>query len=134
VVVNQLTLIEVNDTFAICKLGGDAPIPPWASASPFFSITRTNDELSIVCRQEAVPQGVLCERGWRCLRVAGTILFSVAGVLASLTAPLAEAGIPIFAFSTFDTDYILVKEMNLSNAVNVLRQNRHSVHQASEIS
>jgi hypothetical protein len=133
VAVHQLTLIELNETFAICKLSSAAPIPTWASASPFFSVTRTNDELSIVCRQEAVPPGVLCERSWRCLRVAGTIPFSVAGILASLTAPLTEAGIPIFAVSTFDTDYVLVKEMNLSIAVTFLRQSGHTVHRANEI-
>src|SRR6516225_12245128 len=99
-----MTLLLVDNTFAICRLGGDSTLPPWATASPFFSITRTADELSVVCRQEAVPEGINCERGWRCLRVAGTIPFSVVGVLASLTAPLAGAGISVCAVSTFDTN------------------------------
>src|SRR5262249_18786842 len=94
---HQLTLMVLDDSFAVCRLGGDASIPSWASASAFSSITRTTDELSIVCRQDAVPDGILCERDWRCLRVAGTIPFSVVGILASLTAPLAEAGVGVFA-------------------------------------
>src|SRR6185437_6302828 len=104
-------------TFAVCRLGADATIPPWATAGSFFSITRTADELSVVCNQDAVPEGVVSERGWRCLRVAGTMPFSVIGVLASLTVPLAQAGISIFAVSTFDTDYLLVKQAESKRAV-----------------
>jgi hypothetical protein len=123
----QLTLIVVDDTFAICRLASDAPIPAWATASDFFSITRTAGELSIVCPQETVPEGVKCERGWRCLRVAGMMPFSVVGVLASLTAPLAEAEISLFAISTFDTDYLLVKAEDLESAVDVLRRPGHTI-------
>src|SRR5262249_53205645 len=110
VTTHRLTLILVEGRFAICRLGVDATIPPWITASHFVSITRTADELSIVCPQDAVPEGVQSERGWRCLRVVGTMSFSVVGVLASLTVPLAEAGVSIFALSTFDTDYLLLKE------------------------
>src|SRR3989442_1500343 len=114
---HQLTILVLPNLFAICRLARDASIPAWATAADFFSITRTADEHSIVCRQDAVPEGILCERGWRCLRVAGTIPFSVVGVLASLTAPLAEAGISVFAVSTYDTDYLLVKEPDLEKAL-----------------
>ena len=124
---HQLNLIVIEGTFAICKLGADATIPPCATASNFFSITRTADELSIVCHQDAVPEGVLCERDWRCLRVAGTMPFSVVGVLASLTAPLAEAGVSIFAISTFDTDYLLVKEADFEKAITELKKAGHSI-------
>jgi hypothetical protein len=123
----QLTLLVLDGTFAICRLGGDSPIPSWAAAGHFFSITRTADELSIVCRQDAVPEGVVCERGWRCLRVAGAMLFSVVGVLASLTAPLAEAGISVFAISTFDTDYLLLKEKDFEKAIAALHHAGHSI-------
>jgi len=121
------TLLVLAGTFAICKLEPAAPIPPWATADELFSITRAADELSIICRQDAVPEGILCERGWRCWRVAGTIPFAVVGVLASLTAPLAEAGISVFAISTFDTDYLLVKEKDRAAAVEALRGRGHSV-------
>lgn len=123
----HLTLLIMDDTFAICRLGVDCLLPPWATASPFFAITRTADELSVVCRQDAVPEGINCERGWRCLRVAGTIPFSVVGVLASLTAPLAEAGVSVFAVSTFDTDYLLVKAADLERAVQALRGQGHHI-------
>jgi hypothetical protein len=111
----------------VCRLVNDALIPPWATASHFSSITRTADELSVVCRQDDVPDGIQCERGWRCLRVAGTIPFSVIGVLASLTAPLGEAGVSVFAVSTFDTDYLLVKEKDLAAALDALRRQGHVV-------
>jgi hypothetical protein len=123
----QLTLIVVDGIFAVCRLEPDAPIPPWATEGDFFSATRSIDELSVVCRQDAVPEGIVCEPGWRCLRVAGTIPFSLVGVLASLTAPLAEAGISVFAISTFDTDYLIVKEKVLEAAVNALRQQGHAI-------
>ena len=125
--ISHLTLIVLPDTFAACRLASDAPIPAWATAGAFFSITRTAEEVSVVCPQEAVPEGVNCERGWRCLRVAGTIPFSVVGVIASLTTPLAEAGISVFAISTFDTDYLIVKGEVLERAVEVLRQRGHTI-------
>lgn len=121
---HRLTLQVVDGTFAICKLADS--IPSWATAGDFFSITRTADELSVVCQQGAVPEGVVCERDWRCLRVAGAMPFSVVAVLASLTAPLAEAGISVFAISTFDTDYLLVKEEDFERATAVLEQAGHA--------
>jgi putative acetyltransferase len=123
----QWTLTLLKDSFAVCKLEDNASIPPWATTGNFFSITRTADELSVICRQEVVPDGIPCEHGWRCLRVAGTIPFSVVGVLASLTAPLAEVGISVFAVSTHDTDYLLVKEQDLTAAVGVLQRQGHTV-------
>lgn len=124
---HRLNLTVVDGTFAVCRLAAEGPIPPWTTAGSFFSITRTADELSIVCRQDAVPEGIVGERGWRCLRVAGTMLFSVVGVFASLAAPLAEAGICVFAVSTFDTDYLLVKEDDFEKVVAVLKQAGHSI-------
>ena len=123
----RLTLAHVPGCFAIVRLDPGAPIPAWATISDFFSITGTTDELSIVCPQQSVPEGVNCERGWRCLRVAGTIPFSVVGVLASLTTPLAEAGISVFAVSTFDTDYLLVKGADVERTVDVLRRRGHTI-------
>ncbi len=123
----QLTLIVLDGNFAVCRLEPGAPIPPWATAGDLFSITRTADELSVVCHQDAVPEGIPCERGWRCIRVAGTIPFSVVGVLASLTAPLAEAGISVFAISTFDTDYLLVKAEDIETAIDILRRRGHTI-------
>ena len=123
----QLTLLVVDGTFAVCRLEGNACIPPWATNIHFCSITRTADELSIVCRQNTVPDGVVCERGWRCLRVAGTIPFSVVGVLASLMTPLSKAGISVFAISTFDTDYLLVKDNDFEKTIASLQKTGHSI-------
>jgi hypothetical protein len=101
-------------------------MPSWA-AGEFVSITRTTDELSIVCRASAVPDEVVCERVWVCLRVAGAMPFTAVGVLASLTAPLAEAGISLFAISTFDTDYLLVKAPDFNAAADALRRYGHTI-------
>lgn len=122
-----LVLLVMEGNFAVCRLDRDAAVPPWATAGAFFSVTRTPDELSVVCADEAVPDGVECERGWRCLRVAGTIPFSVVGVLAALSMPLTEVGVSVFAVSTFDTDYLLVKERDLPTALDALRRAGHVV-------
>ncbi|HEY1859558.1 MAG TPA: ACT domain-containing protein [Gemmataceae bacterium] len=119
---HRLALVVLPELYAVCRLDAGASVPPWAIAGSICSITRTAEELSVVCAQDAVPDGVVCERGMRCLRVGGTIPFSVVGILASLTAPLAEAEISVFALSTFDTDYLLVKERDLAATVDVLRQ------------
>jgi hypothetical protein len=127
IVSHQLQLVLLDGTFAVCRLGPDALLPAWIGGGPFVSITRTADELSVVCRQEEVPEGVKCERGWRCLRVAGTLDVSLVGVLASLLNPLADVGISVFAVSTFDTDYLLVKDEKLETAMGVLRHAGHTV-------
>ena len=122
---HKLALTLLPETFAICRLDVNAAIPAWATADSFFSITRTSDELSIVCQQSVVPDGVRCERDWRCFKLAGPIPFTAVGVLASLVQPLAEAGISVFALSTFDTDYLLVKTADLPRAIDALRQSGH---------
>ena len=121
----NLTLSLLPNTFAICKLEPEADIPPWALAGDFYSLTRTKEELSLVCLQEAVPEGLQCEKDWRCLKVEGPLDFSLTGILASLTAPLAQAGISILAVSTFDTDYLLVKAGIVEMAVGELKKAGH---------
>jgi hypothetical protein len=109
-------------TLAICRLHATERIPSWALElhEGFVSITRTPDELSIVCDQDAVPPDTEVEEDWRALVVPGPIPFEMTGVLSALTVPLAEAGIPIFAISTYDTDYVLVRAKNLERALHVL--------------
>lgn len=123
-----LTLAVLPDVLAVCRLDADAPIPSWVTERDFFSITRTRDELSMVCAQRDVPAGVRCERDWRALKVEGKLDFALTGVLTSLAAPLADAGISILAISTFDTDYLLVKETNLPRAIQVLSAAGHQLH------
>jgi hypothetical protein len=122
------TLSVLPGTMAVCRLGSGAKIPDWAQAGDFFSITRTNDELSIVCAEAAVPDTVKSDRGWRCLKVEGPLDLSLTGVLASLLTPFAEAGIGIFAVSTFDTDYLLVKAENMARAEDVLIESGHRLN------
>lgn len=109
----------LKDRMAVCRLAPDAPVPDWARGE-FVSVTRTADELSVVCAEAGVPRDVTAERGWRGLKVQGPLDFGLVGVLASLLAPLAEADIPVFVVSTYDTDYILVREADLGRAVEVL--------------
>ncbi len=113
--------------FAICRLPPGIEVPGWVKNSSFYSITKTEDELSVVCEQGLVPFGVKVESGWCLLKVEGTLDFSLTGILAGLTKPLAEAQISLFAISTFDTDYLLVKSESLEKAVNALTESGHSV-------
>ena len=116
----QLSLILLPGRFAVCKLEPGTGVPGWAAGGSFVSITRTGDELSIVCDEAIVPEGVKCARDWCCLRVAGAMDFSAIGVLASLVAPLARARISVFAISTFDTDYLLFQAKDLAGAKEAL--------------
>jgi hypothetical protein len=124
---HALTLTPVSGTYAVCRLAANEAIPESLTTARFAAIARTADELSIVCPDELAPAGASVERGWRCLRVAGPLPFSATGIMASLVAPLAEAAIPIFAISTFDTDYLLVKEGDWSRALQVLVAAGHAL-------
>ena len=121
----NLTLSWQANSLSVCRLGPEADIPSWALAGNFFSVTRTKEELSIVCPQEAVPEGTRCEKGYRCLKVEDPLEFSLTGILASLTVPLAQAGVSVLAISTFDTDYLLVQEEQVDSAVKKLLQAGH---------
>lgn len=123
----KLTLSILPESLAICRLDKDAGIPDWALGARFVSITRTSEELSVVCPQSQVPEDVTQDAGWRCLKVEGPLDLSGTGVLASLTAPLAQERISIFAVSTYDTDYLLVKQRDLEKAVRVLSQNGYQI-------
>ncbi|CRX39214.1 ACT domain-containing protein [Estrella lausannensis] len=116
----KLTLSCMPDLFAIARLNPLDNIPAWSLQGSFFAITKTEDELSIVCQDKFVPNGVKVERGWRGFKVEGPLDFGLTGILSSLTKPLAEAKISIFALSTFDTDYLLVKQENLEKAATTL--------------
>ena len=104
---------------AVCRATAESPIPAWAQNADFFCIVHTTDELSLVCPEACVGAGDLnfqIERGWTALKLEGPFPFTVTGILASFLQPLAEAKIPIFAVSTFDTDYVLIKHDDLSRA------------------
>ena len=121
----KLALLPLS--LAVCRLAPNTEIPTWALLQrSLLSITYTNDELSIVCPTSVVPQGVRTETNWRAIKVQGPLDFSLTGILVSLAAPLASANIPLFAISTFDTDYILVKEQHIAHARSVLEQSGHT--------
>ena len=112
--------------YVICRIEPNKSIPEWAHGE-FVSVTRTGDELSIVCPDRDVPDDVQRESGWRCLRVAGKLDFSLVGIIATITAILADADISTFVVSTFDTDYLLVREFDLDGATAALLAAGHSV-------
>jgi len=126
-----LRLTTLPGELAICRLPATAAVPDWARGA-FVSITHTVDELSIVCERAAIvesdlPDGSLVEGGWWALKVAGPLDLDLTGILASLATPLAEAEISIFAISTYDTDYVLVRAEELGRATAVVRGAGHEV-------
>jgi hypothetical protein len=147
----KLTLSILPGGFAVCRLAASAPVPDWANAAPptplgFVSITRTADELSIVCPDEAVPSvarpdpsyvseetlsadELRCEPGWKCLKVAGPLDFGLTGIMAGLTGALAAVGVTVFTISTYDTDYLMVRHESLERALRALRLEGYQVHE-----
>ena len=124
----RLELHLLDSPLAVCRLAPQAPVPTWAfSPGPFCSVTRTPEELSVVCAESLVPVGVRCERGWVALKVGGPLDFGLTGILDSLTDPLARAGVSIFAVSTFDTDYLMVRQAQLDEALAALRSAGHDL-------
>jgi uncharacterized protein len=121
----RLRLLE--RPLAVCRLDADAAVPPWARGE-LLSITRTRTALSVVCDEDALPADAPpAERGWRALEVEGPLDFDLIGILASLTAPLAAADVPVFALSTYDTDYLLVLGRDLGRALSALERAGHEV-------
>lgn len=123
----KLSMTMLETSFAVCKLNGQAMIPMWLLNENMVSITRTAEELSIVCDQELIGDHIdelgqmLVYKDWKCLKVNGPLEFSLVGILAEISTILAKAEISIFAISTFDTDYILLQKDVLDKAVEVLR-------------
>jgi hypothetical protein len=116
----------VQGTWAVARLPARAAIPPWAmTGDEFVSITRTKDELSVICPEAVLPRDIQAERGWAILKVLGPFPFSQLGILAAFASPLAAGGISLLAIATFDTDYILVKSADLAAACALLTAAGH---------
>ena len=122
-----MKLLVFDDEFGIARLDATDPPPAWAAQGTLSSVARTAEELSIVCAAAAIPAGVQAVRGWRCLRVAGRLDFSLTGVLAAIAGPLAAANVSICAVSTYDTDYVLVPGESLPAAIEALSASGHEV-------
>jgi hypothetical protein len=127
---STVALRTLDGELAICRLPADAPSPPVPVCAALYSITRTADELSIVCPVADAPPDATVEAGWRALRVQGPLDFALTGIMAALTQPLAVAGVPVFAVSTYDTDYVLVRDQDLNAAIDALRRAGHTVRVA----
>lgn len=129
---STFTLTLLPDELAVCRLPSDSRVPDWAWHGPVQSVTRTDEELSIVCAHDATPAngsrpGLHVDGPWRVFKVHGPFPFDVTGVVASLSKPLAEAAVGVFILSTYDTDWILVKEETVHRAADALREAGHTV-------
>jgi hypothetical protein len=126
-VLKPLSLSIRPEPLAVCRLGPDVALRESLSDVTFWSVTRTEEELSVVLPESEVPSDWDAEPGWRCIGVRGPLAFGEIGILASLATPLAEARISVFAISTHDTDYILVRDTDLPEALRVLTEAGHTV-------
>lgn len=126
----MLDLDLLPGEYAVCRLPAGSPLPPMLTAGPddkgVISVTWGVDELSVICPNDRVPEDAIADTAWRCLRVAGLDL-AMTGVLASLVGPLADARVNIVTFSTYDTDYLLVPAVRLTEAVNTLTAAGHRI-------
>ena len=123
----KLCLRLLEDTYGVCRLQKNDLIPSWAFQGEFYSITKTDDELSIVCLQNNIPENIQCETDWKILKIQGPLDFSLIGILSKISTLMAENKISIFAVSTYDTDYILVKKEKIENAISILENDIYEV-------
>jgi hypothetical protein len=124
----KLKMRLLEGFYGVCRLGVVEPIPQWAYQGDFFSITKTQDELSVVCLQNNIPSDIKFEGEWKILKVEGPLDFSLVGILAAISSTLAEVCISIFAVSTYDTDYILVKDKNIETAITALENEGYLIN------
>lgn len=123
----KLKMKLLKEKYGVCRLDKNELIPNWAVDGEFYSITKTEDELSIVCVQDKIPQGIKCEENWKVLKIEGPLDFSLVGILAAISNLMAKNSISIFAISTYDTDYILIKEKDVDRAIMALESDRYKV-------
>ncbi len=127
-IVTKLDLVILKKKIAVCQLSPKDSIPDPSNLGDFWSITKTDEEISIIIPENLTPStNCKSEKGWRAIKIIGPLYFSLTGIIATLSTVLAKAGISIFAFSTYNTDYFLVKEKNLEQAKEVLEENGHNI-------
>ena len=127
----KLSLKIMPERMAVCRLDATAPLPDGLDGSGFYSITRTKEELTVVCREDSVAAVATCESGWRCFQVQGVLDFSEIGIIFTITQPLAKSGVSVFVISTYDTDYFMVKEKDLAKAIDALNASGHQITEDS---
>lgn len=127
----MLDLDLLPEEYAVCRLPAGSPVPTGLISGPVdggvVSVTWTSDEVSIICRSDRVPDLATVETPWRCFRVLGPLNLAMTGILASLVTPLADARVNIVAFSTYDTDYLLVPAVRLAEAMATLTRTGHRI-------
>ena len=116
-----LKLIILAQRLAVCRLDVNAPIPEWAGGESFLSISRTRDELSVICEEHLVPAGIQASRGWRGFKIVGPLDLDLVGILVSVAVPLAQSNVGILPVGTYETDYVLVRDRQLKDAIKALR-------------
>jgi hypothetical protein len=117
----------LEEKFCVAKLLPDSPAPAIPESTAFFSVTRTDEEISVICEESLAPVAAEIERNWRMIKVQGPLEFALKGVLASLLRPLAEAQVGVFALSTYNTDYLLVQQYHLAKTLEVLQLAGHRI-------
>jgi hypothetical protein len=123
-----LQLIILKNTFAIYRFNPDVEVPEWISDSAFYSVTKSPDELSVVCEQNENHTGATAvSSDWKALKIAGPLDLSLIGIIAEISRILKESNISIFSIATYETDYILVKNRDLNKAVDSLKANGHKI-------
>lgn len=123
----KVRLKRLPAEYAVCRLDPASPIPDWADGDGFVSISRSDDELSVVCRAERVPGGVRQDGGWACYKFAGPFSFDDTGIVSSVVGPLSDATIGIFVVSTFDGDHMLIKQADIARAEPLLTDSGHTL-------
>lgn len=114
---------RLKGIYSVCKLNNCAEIPDWIDKNNYYSITKTEDELSIICIQDNIPTEIQCEKDWEILKIDSVLDFSMVGVISEISSLLSGNNISIFVVSTFNTDYILVKKADFNKAVKILEEN-----------
>jgi len=123
-----MNFVVLEKKYAIYKFSHETDLPDWVYSSDFYSITRTKDELSVVAVQiEDIPAEIPYNSAWRILKIAGPLALSITGIIADIADIFKNYNIPIFTISTYDTDYIMIKEKDLDSGLNALRKNGHNV-------
>lgn len=117
----SLKLVVLPEILAVSRLEASGPIPDWAKGEGFLSISRTRDELSVICEERFVPEGAHASKGWRAFKIVGPLDLDLVGILVSVAVPLAQSGVGILPIATYETDYVLVRDEQLAESVKALR-------------
>jgi hypothetical protein len=123
----KLKLKVLSSNYGVCRFDPHTEVPSWAMQGDFFTVSKSQEELSIVCQASLIPADIKAEKEWRIFKIEGPFSFTQIGILNAVTSVLSENGISLFAVSTFDTDYIMVKCADLDRSIQALRKAEHQV-------